>query len=204
MIRAEGTTVSPLWSPKIRVCPGCPPCACPQLSAKVKVSRDQLPLPSVFGGSLVGWQKMGIPGPPPLSLPPLQPSQRCFALSPGAGAPSRAEIWGQGHGWETSPGCPLLSRDPGHIHSRSRGFVESRSFMSSGFRLGSGGGADLGVCLHGKQQTSHHPARMKSPHFTEEGGAGSDPHLSLTLFLPAPEKTTLPILPGEARSLWAS
>lgn len=45
MILAEGTTVSLLWNPKIQVCPGCPPCACPQLSAKAKVSRDQLALP---------------------------------------------------------------------------------------------------------------------------------------------------------------
>lgn len=85
---------------------------------------------------------------------------------------SIAKIRGLGHGQETRPGCWPLPWDPAHVPSRSRGFVESRSFANSGFPLRSGKGADLGVslhdlgvCLHGTCQIPCHLAGMKSPCF---------------------------------------
>lgn len=78
-------------------------------------------LPSVFGGSLVGWQETrGCPEPPSLAVPRLPPSQG-FGLSRGEGALSTAKIGGLGHGQGTNPSCRPLSWDPAHVHSRSRG-----------------------------------------------------------------------------------
>lgn len=81
---------------------------------------------------------------------------------------SIAKIRGPGHRQETRPGCWPLPWDLARVHSRSRGFAESRSFTNSGFPLRSGKGADLGMslhdlgmCLRGTCQIPFHLAGMK-------------------------------------------
>lgn len=142
----------PTWTVSLSGGPGfwCVLPCLPTAACHGPVSENWLPtpiLPSVFGGRLVGWQETrGCPEPPSLAVPRLPPSQG-FGLSRGEGALSTAKIGGLGHGQGTNPSCRLLSWDPAHVHSQSRGFVESRSFVSSAFPLGSGKGAGLGVCL---------------------------------------------------------
>ena len=112
----------PTWTVSLSGGPGfwCVLPCLPTAACHGPVSENWLPtpiLPSVFGGSLVGWQETrGCPEPPSLAVPRLPPSQG-FGLSRGEGALSTAKIGGLGHGQGTNPSCRLLSWDPAHVHS---------------------------------------------------------------------------------------